>query len=93
MSEPQFVNLHTHSTYSTLDGFSTITEYIAQAKKHRQPALGITDHGNLHGVWELIAQAQANGISPPCQVVSSTSPLSTLFSHTNPLVISATGMG
>ena len=31
MSEPQFVNLHTHSTYSTLDGFSTITEYIAQA--------------------------------------------------------------
>lgn len=64
MSEPKFVNLHTHSTYSTLDGFSTITEYIAHAKKHGQPALGITDHGNLHGVWELITQAQANGITP-----------------------------
>lgn len=92
MSEPQVVNLHTHSTYSTIDGFSTITEYIAQAKKHGRPALGITDHGNLHGVWELGTHAQANGITPVpgCEFYVA---LSTFFSHTNPCVISATGMG
>ena len=81
MSEPQFVNLHTHSTYSTLDGFSTITEYIAQAKNYGQPALGITDHGNLHGVWELITQAQANGITPVPGCEFYVAPINPFFAH------------
>lgn len=60
----QFVNLHTHSTYSTLDGFSSISEYIEAAQKYGQPALGITDHGNMHGIYELVTQAQLSGIVP-----------------------------
>src|SRR6266480_2985200 len=52
-----FVNLHTHSEYSLLDGANRI------------PALGmdslaITDHGNLHGAWQFHAEARARKLRP-----------------------------
>ncbi len=43
-----FVHLHCHSEYSLLDGANRIDDLIARALEFEQPALAITDHGNLH---------------------------------------------
>lgn len=59
-----FVHLHTHSTYSTLDGFSSISEYLEHVKALGQTGLGITDHGNMHGTYELVTQSVKAGITP-----------------------------
>ena len=64
MIVPQFVNLHTHSDMSILDGFSTIPEYVAEAVRLNQPGLGLTDHGNMLGIYDLITQCHANNITP-----------------------------
>jgi DNA polymerase-3 subunit alpha len=53
-----FVNLHTHSHYSILDGYATPEEYLRRASSLGQSALGLTDHGNLYGVHELIKTAR-----------------------------------
>jgi DNA polymerase-3 subunit alpha len=45
-----FVNLHTHSEGSALDGYSKIDEMVAYAKELGQIAIALTDHGvcSLH---------------------------------------------
>lgn len=43
----EFVHLHTHSEYSILDGMSKIGDLIRLCKKHRMPALALTEHGNM----------------------------------------------
>src|SRR5688572_11723243 len=48
-----FVHLHCHSEYSLLDGANRIEDLIARAQELEQPALAITDHGNLHAAWEF----------------------------------------
>ena len=60
----QFVSLHTHSDMSILDGFSTIPEYVREAARLGQPGLGLTDHGNMLGVYTLITECQKEGITP-----------------------------
>jgi DNA polymerase-3 subunit alpha len=42
-----FVSLHTHTSYSQLDGASKIPELVARAVELGMPGLGISDHGNL----------------------------------------------
>ncbi len=59
-----FVNLHTHSEYSLLDGASRISEMVQFAKEQQQPAIAITDHGVLYGALELSAKAGAAGVKP-----------------------------
>lgn len=59
-----FVNLHNHSDYSLLDGFGTVDEYIARAVEMGQPALGLTDHGNVCGLFSFIQKCNKNGIKP-----------------------------
>ena len=46
---PGFVHLHNHTTYSLLDGAQKVDEMCARAAEDGQPALAITDHGNLFG--------------------------------------------
>jgi DNA polymerase-3 subunit alpha len=49
-----FVNFHVHcDAGSLLDGFSTIPEYLKEADRIGQPALAITDHGSLAGLYDL----------------------------------------
>jgi DNA polymerase-3 subunit alpha len=43
-----FVNLHTHSHYSLRDGLSTVDEIVDRAIELKQPAVAITDHGNMN---------------------------------------------
>ncbi|MEO7501916.1 MAG: DNA polymerase III subunit alpha [Gemmatimonadaceae bacterium] len=59
-----FVHLHCHSEYSLLDGANRIDDLIARALEFEQPALAITDHGNLHGAWEFQEKARKAGIKP-----------------------------
>src|SRR5579859_5099578 len=59
-----FVHLHCHSEYSLLDGANRIEDLIHRAKEFEQPALAITDHGNLHAAWEFQEQAKKAGVKP-----------------------------
>src|ERR1043166_6958504 len=59
-----FAHLHCHSEYSLLDGANRIDELIRRAKDFEQPALAITDHGNLHAAWEFHDAARKAGIKP-----------------------------
>jgi len=44
-----FTHLHVHTQYSILDGASSISSLIKQAKKYEMNAIAITDHGNMFG--------------------------------------------
>ena len=59
-----FVHLHLHTEYSMLDGASRISEVVAAAVADGQPAVGITDHGNMYGVLDLSAAAREAGLKP-----------------------------
>ncbi|MBI3792132.1 MAG: DNA polymerase III subunit alpha, partial [Gemmatimonadetes bacterium] len=59
-----FVHLHCHSEYSLLDGANRIDSLISRAKEFEQPAVAITDHGNLHAAWEFQEKAKKAGIKP-----------------------------
>jgi DNA polymerase III subunit alpha len=53
----KFSHLHNHTQYSLLDGASSISRLYAKAIKDEMPALAITDHGNMFGVFDFVAQA------------------------------------
>lgn len=42
-----FVNLHNHSNYSFLDGLSTVEGLTKRAVELGQPAIALTEHGNM----------------------------------------------
>ena len=53
-----FVHLHVHTEYSVLDGASKIKNLLKAAEKDGQPALAVTDHGNMFGAKELLDTAK-----------------------------------
>ena len=59
-----FVHLHLHTEYSMLDGASRIGEVVAAAAADGQPAIGITDHGNMYGVLGMYRAARDAGLVP-----------------------------
>jgi DNA-directed DNA polymerase III PolC len=59
-----FTHLHTHTEFSMLDGAARIGEVIAKAVADGQPAIGITDHGNMYGVLDFYAECRKQGITP-----------------------------
>ena len=59
-----FVHLHVHSQYSLLDGACRIPDLVAAARRHRMPALAITDHGNLFGLIEFYEACMKGGVKP-----------------------------
>ncbi len=59
-----FVHLHTHTEYSLLDGAARVRDVVAAAAADSQPALGITDHGNLYGVLDFYKTCHGAGIKP-----------------------------
>jgi DNA polymerase-3 subunit alpha len=59
-----FVHLHCHSEYSLLDGANRIDDLIERALELEQPALAITDHGNLHAAWTFQEKAKKARIKP-----------------------------
>ncbi|MCC5953710.1 MAG: DNA polymerase III subunit alpha [Acidimicrobiia bacterium] len=59
-----FTHLHLHTEYSMLDGASRVDEVVAAAAADGQPAVGITDHGNMYGVLDFYKAAQRHDIRP-----------------------------
>ncbi|MFA7685550.1 MAG: DNA polymerase III subunit alpha [Candidatus Gracilibacteria bacterium] len=59
-----FVNLHTHSHYSLLDGFGSPKDIVLRAKELGYPAIALTDHGVIYGLIEFYHAAKDNGIKP-----------------------------
>jgi DNA polymerase III subunit alpha len=53
----KFSHLHAHTQYSLLDGAASIKGLYAKAIKDGQPAVAITDHGNMFGVFEFVKEA------------------------------------
>ena len=49
----EFVHLHVHSQYSTLDGACAIGPLVARAHELGMGALALTDHGNLFGAYQF----------------------------------------
>lgn len=47
-----------------LDGASRLDELVAAAVADGQPALGITDHGNMYGVLDFYRECKSQGIKP-----------------------------
>jgi DNA polymerase-3 subunit alpha len=59
-----FSHLHLHTEYSLLDGAARISDVVAAAAQMGQPAIGITDHGNLYGVVDFVKASKEHGIKP-----------------------------
>jgi DNA polymerase III subunit alpha len=59
-----FTHLHVHTEYSMLDGAARLDDLVAAAAADGQPALGMTDHGNMYGVLEFYKECKARGIKP-----------------------------
>ena len=64
MSERSFTHLHTHTEFSMLDGAARVGELVTAAAADGQPALGITDHGNMYGVLDFYKACRDQGIVP-----------------------------
>ena len=60
----QFVHLHVHTQFSLLDGANQIDPLIQQIKSFGQPAVAITDHGNMFGAIEFYRKAKELGVKP-----------------------------
>lgn len=59
-----FVHLHVHSSFSLLEGALSIAKLADLAKKDRQPAIALTDTGNLFGALEFSEKMAGAGIQP-----------------------------
>jgi DNA polymerase III subunit alpha len=59
-----FTHLHLHTEFSMLDGAARVGDVVAKAAADGQPAIGITDHGNMYGVLDFYRACQDHGIKP-----------------------------
>ncbi len=59
-----FAHLHTHTSYSLLDGEGTVKKILDRAKELGQTSIAITDHGNMYGVIEFYEYAKNIGLHP-----------------------------
>src|SRR3546814_4527718 len=56
--------LRVHTEYSMLDGAARLDELVAAAAADGQPALGITDHGNMYGILDFYRACKDQGVKP-----------------------------
>ncbi|WKZ29748.1 MAG: DNA polymerase III subunit alpha [Candidatus Dojkabacteria bacterium] len=64
MENKGFTHLHLHTEYSMLDGLIKIKELMSQVKELGMDAVGITDHGVMHGVVDFYKAAKDAEIKP-----------------------------
>jgi DNA polymerase-3 subunit alpha len=60
----QFSHLHVHTQYSLLDGAASIGALYKKAMEDEMPALAISDHGNMFGVFQFVAEAHKHKKDP-----------------------------
>ncbi|MBC7875432.1 MAG: DNA polymerase III subunit alpha [Ferruginibacter sp.] len=56
----KFSHLHVHTQFSLLDGAASIQNLYKKAIKDGMPAVAISDHGNMFGAFEFVAEAYKN---------------------------------
>lgn len=59
-----FVHLHSHTEFSLLDGISRLPDMVRRAKELQQPALAITDHGNMYAAIYFYKECMSQGVKP-----------------------------
>ena len=59
-----FVHLRLHTEFSVVDGTNRIDEIVHAAAADSQPALAITDLGNLFGAIKFYKEARGQGVKP-----------------------------
>ncbi|HEY7323113.1 MAG TPA: DNA polymerase III subunit alpha [Candidatus Binatia bacterium] len=64
MEHSRFVHLHCHTEYSLLDGANKVDKLFQRIKALKQPAVAMTDHGNMFGAVEFYREALKQGIKP-----------------------------
>jgi len=57
-------HLHAHSRYSAKDSLADVGEMVEIAKSFGQPALALTDHGNMAGTVQLYKACRKHGLAP-----------------------------
>jgi len=58
------VELHLHSKMSTLDGITSIIDYVESAKKWGHSAIALTDHGNVQAFPDFYKATKDHAIKP-----------------------------
>ncbi len=53
MHDKDFVHLHCHSEYSTLDGMPRVEEYVIRCGELGMPAMALTEHGNMRSMYQF----------------------------------------
>jgi len=64
MADFNFCHLHNHSHFSLLDALSQMEQMAKRVKELGQPAVGLTDHGNMSGAVQLWDKCTKEGIKP-----------------------------
>ena len=59
-----FVHCHLHTQFSLLDGYAKIDDVIKKANENNMPAIAVTDHGSLAGIYEFNEKCNKAGIKP-----------------------------
>jgi DNA polymerase III subunit alpha len=59
-----FVNLHTHTDFSSLDGLTKMDELAERLVELGQEHMAVTDHGTCAGHYHLMKQAKAHSLHP-----------------------------
>jgi DNA polymerase-3 subunit alpha len=64
MEHSRFVHLHCHTEYSLLDGANKVDKLLQRIKTLKQPAVAMTDHGNMFGTIEFYRESIKHGVKP-----------------------------
>src|SRR5690554_4589130 len=59
-----YVELHTHSGYSLLDGSIQIDDLVKRVKELEMPAIALTDHGSMFGAIEFYLACKKHEVKP-----------------------------
>jgi len=61
---PDFTHLHVHTQFSLLDGAAGIKDLMKKAQADGMKAMALTDHGNMFGAFNFVAEANKYNIKP-----------------------------
>lgn len=60
----KFVHLHVHNEFSLFDGYGKAAEVASHVAKLGQPAVALTNHGNVCGLIQHFNACRSHGIKP-----------------------------
>ena len=63
-SHANFVHLRAHSAFSLLEGAIQPDDLAKLCKRHRMPAIAVTDTNNLFGLYDIAEALSKAGVQP-----------------------------